>query len=388
MVCKHCHKDIPNDAKYCHLCGKQQNMQSKRHRRHRPQSQGSIVKLSGKREKPYWVRLPADYSTGVAIRESLGCFVTYSAAAEALSKALYTPEQVQQTQKTVTLQDIYDQFVDSHYFERLSKSAKGCHRSAWKHLQSCKNIPVSEINKATFQIPIDEMGVAGMKRETQAKVRNLASLLCAEAMGLGLISVNYGKLVQLSRTDTEPAKPFSSEQIKLLWAAADSHDKDAMTVLVLIYTGMRPGELLSTDIAQHLHTKGHFCYIQHGSKSTAGRNRIIPIPKILHPIIEQLVDGRTSGPLIAAEQGGFWRVDNWRSRRFKPLMSRLSLQGFTPYSCRHTFANILKRRGVDPLIAKEVFGHADYATTVERYQSTTEEDITQICVAIDDIDRP
>lgn len=388
MECKCCHATIPNEAKYCHLCGKQQISKTKRHRRHRPQSQGTITKLSGQRANPYWVRLPADYSSGVPTRESLGCFPSYASAAAALAKALYAPEQAEQQPKTLTLQDIYERFIRSHYYEGLSKHAQGSHRSAWRHLEQCAKVPVSAINKDTFQKPIDAMCHAGFKRETMAKVRNLASLLCKEAMGLSLMTTNYGALVQLPRTDTEPAKPFSSAQINLLWKASDVGDKDAMTVLVLIYTGMRPGELLSTDIAQHLHTKGHFCYIQHGSKSAAGRNRIIPIPKILHPIIEQLVDGRTSGPLIAAEQGGFWRVDNWRSRRFRPLMSRLSLQGFTPYSCRHTFANILKRRGVDPLIAKEVFGHADYATTVERYQSTTEEDITQICVAIDDIDRP
>jgi len=387
MDCKHCHKDIPNDAKYCHLCGKQQTVQPKRHRRHRPQSQGTITKLSGQRTNPYWARLPADYSSVHPVRESLGCYPTYAAAAEALSKALYVPEKVEQKQITVTLQDIYNRFISSHYFEALSKSAQGSHRTAWKYLLQCASVPVSEINKDTFQTPIDEMRDGNLKRETMAKARNLASLLCKEAMGMGLITVNYGQLVQLPKTDTEPAKPFASSQIKLLWEASDMGDKDEMTVLVLIYTGMRPGELLSTDIAVHLHMDGTYWYIQHGSKTAAGRNRIIPIPKILHSVVAQLVDGRTSGPLIAAEQGGFWRLDNWRPRRFAPLMDRLKLHGYTPYSCRHTYADLQKRRQVAPEIMMEIMGHRDYATTVEKYQTTTDEDIARICAAADGFER-
>ena len=145
MECKYCHKEIiQSEAKYCPLCGKELNAKPKRHRRHRPQSQGSIVKLSGgHRENPYWARLPADYSSGVPVRESLGCFPTYAAAAEALSKALYVPEREAPKEKTVTLQDMYDRFESSHYFDGLSRSAQGSHRSAWKHLSACANIPVS-----------------------------------------------------------------------------------------------------------------------------------------------------------------------------------------------------------------------------------------------------
>lgn len=388
MDCKYCHKDIPNDAKYCHLCGKQQTVQPKRHRRHRPQSQGTITKLSGQRANPYWARLPADYSSGIPVRESLGCYPTYAAAAEALSKAIYTPEQIENKPKAVILHDIYERFLNSHYFENLSKSAQGSHRSAWKHIcQQCGAVDVSAVNKDTFQKPIDDLRADNYRRETLAKVRNLCSLLCREAMGLGLMTVNFGQLVQLPKTDTEPAKPFSSEQIKLLWDAADSNDKDAMTVLVLIYTGMRPGELLSTDIAEHLYIDGPYWYIQHGSKTAAGRNRIIPLPKILHPIIDQLVDSRTSGPLIAAEQGGFWRLDNWRPRRFNPLMERLGLHGYTPYSTRHSYADLQKRRQVAPEIMMEIMGHRDYATTVEKYQTTTDEDIARICAAADGFER-
>lgn len=387
MVCIYCKVKLLQGSLYCHKCGRRQKQQTRKRRR-RAQSQGTITKLNGARQKPYWARLPADYSSGIPVRKSLGCFPTYAAAAEALTKAIYIPEDTPKYKKQINLQEIYYRFISSHYFESLSASAQNSHKTAWKYLVQYANIPISEINKDTFQKTIDAMSAQKMKRESTAKVRNLASKLCQEAMGLSLITVNYGKLVQLPKSDTEPPKPFSSDHIKLLWNAADHGDQDAMAVLVLIYTGMRPGELLSVNIGQHIHTDGDYWYVQHGSKTAAGRNRIIPLPSILHTVIQALVHNRITGPLISTAQGHYWRLDNWRTRRFYRLMDRLNLNGYVPYSCRHTYADMLKRRQIDPLIAKEILGHSDYSTTVERYQTTTMEDISHICAAVDYLERP
>ena len=388
MDCKYCKTPLPGNAVYCHICGKRQHPQSKRRRLRRAQSQGTITKLSGKRENPYWARLPAEYGSDGVTRKSIGCYPTYNAAAEALNKAIYVRESEAVQNCAITLQHIYDRFIASHYYAALSKSGQSSHRTAWKYLTEVSDIPVCEINKDTFQVPIDNMLEAGLKRESMAKVRNLSSLLCKESMGLGLISVNFGMLVQLPKTDTKPSKPFSSADLRLLWSAVDAGNIDAMTVQTMNYTGMRPSELLSVDITEHLHISGEFWYIQTGSKTAAGKNRIIPVPKILHQSILTLIGGRKSGPLIAAERGGFYRLDTWRSRHFNTLMESLGLSGYTPYSCRHTYADIQKRRKADPEVVMRIMGHADYATTVEHYHTTTDEDIARICDTINDIERP
>lgn len=388
MLCRSCQTVLQEGANYCHKCGKKQMTESKRRHHHRAQSEGTITKLSGCRQNPYWARLPADYSSGVPERKSLGCFPTYKAAAEALARAIYSSEGVPKRECRITLQNLYDRFVESHYFDALSKSSQGSHRSAWKHLARNASVPVSSINKDTFQKPINDLCSAGLKRESLAKVRNLSSLLCKEAMGLGLLTVNYGQLVQLPKQDSVPLKPFANKDIRRLWDAFDSGDKDAGVVLILIYTGMRPSELLGMTIGEHLNIGGERWYIQTGSKTKAGRNRIIPIPFVLRPVIQYMVAGRREGPLIAAEQGGFLRLDNWRPRNFNPLMERLGLKGFVPYSCRHTYADLQKRRSVTPEILATIMGHEDYSTTVEHYFSTTEDDIARLCEAADGLGRP
>lgn len=388
MVCKHCNNQIPDNAIYCHICGKKQSVQTTKHRR-RPHAQGTITKLTRNRAASYWARLPADYSSGTAVRKSLGVFPTYKAASEALAKALYVPELEAPVAKTVvTLQTIYDQFIGSHYFDGLSKSAQTSHRSAWKHLSGCSHTPITLVNKETFQYPINTLHNQGYKRETLAKIRNLASLLCKEAMGQGLITINYGQLIQLPKADTTAAKPFSNKDLSVLWKATDKGNKDAMAVLILTYTGMRPAELLSIDIAMHLHREGTYRYFQTGSKTEAGKNRIIPIPSILNNLLDTLIAGHAEGPLIAAEKGGFYRLDNWRPRHFNALMASLKLEGYVPYSCRHTYADLQKRRNIAPELMMEIMGHEDYSTTVERYQTTTSDDILRICQAVDGFSRP
>ncbi len=385
MLCAYCGTKLPKTAKYCSNCGrKQQSLQDGRRHLRRPTSQGTITLLTGRR-KPYWARLPASYESGKAIRVSVGTFATYAEAAEALAKAMYLPSN---NPDELTLKDLYERFISGNYFDQLSVSAQGSHKVAWKHLASCANIRVSCINKETFQRPIDTLSSEGLKRGTLAKIRNLASLLCKEAMGLGIMTVNYAQLVQLPRDDTSHPTPFSSSELRIIWDAADTGNKDAMTVLMLCYTGMRPSELLNVKIEEHIHHIGDVRYIQTGSKTEAGRNRIIPLPSIIHSITDILISERTSGPLIATPNGKHYRLDNWRPRCFNGLLDELGLAGHVPYSCRHTYADLIRRKNISPEIAMTILGHEDYSTAVECYHTITDEDISTICSAVEDLTRP
>lgn len=386
MDCRHCHAELATEAAlYCHVCGRKQHTTAiqRRHAK-RPQAQGSITKLPNRRN-PYWARLPVVYANGKAERRSLGCFATYKEAAEALAKSIYIKES---EVSKLTLKDMYEQFIKSHYFAGLSASAQSSHRSAWKHLALYADVKLCDVNKMTFQVPIDELIRGGMKRSTACKIRNLCSNLCKEAMGINGMSVNYAQLVQLPRDDSESPVPFSTAELSDIWQAADKGDKNAMAILVLCYTGMRPSEMLGVRIEKHLHFDGVSRYLQTGSKTRTGLRRIIPLPPLLYPLVEALIDGRTSGPLIATPTGQQYRLDNWRHRCFNKAMSELGISGRVPYSCRHTYSDILRRKRVDPEVAMVIMGHTDYATTVENYHSTTDEDIGTICAAVCDIERP
>lgn len=390
MDCIKCRKPLPDGALYCPNCGKKQSAEKRVRRPKRSHAAGSIVKLSGPRNRPWLARLPEVISGGKIERPILGCYATYKEADAALREALVNGH----TDKaTLTLGGIYQQFTASNYFAQLSKQGQDSHRKAWKYLMPWAETRISALSTAEFQAAADAMRDKGLKRETIAKVRNLASLLCKECIRMGLLDINYGQLVQLPREDKTAKLPFSLAELIKIWTFAETGEdkKDlqtAWTVLTLCYTGMRPGELLGVELQIHIKQFGGTLYFYTGSKTTAGRNRIIPIPTVIRPFVESLAGGRSSGPLVSAPAGGPWRVDNWRKRAFKPLMDHLGIENATPYTGRHTYADLQKRRDVDPEIMMEIMGHEDYSTTVEHYHTTTDEDISRICQAVQGLERP
>lgn len=386
MQCIKCKKELPEGAVYCLYCGKKQVSATKR-KRHakRPRGSGTICKLSGKRSKPFQAFFPAYWGDSKhAVRKVLGTYATYEEADAALRKALAIGREAHEK----TLDDIYNRFAAGNYFAALSQSGQDSHEKAYKYMANIKDTPVVDLSTTTFQGVVDGMKEKGLSRETMAKVRNLASLLCKECMRAKLMDINFGALVQLPREEKAERRSFSLVELSKTWTKAESGDKTAQAVILLCYTGMRPSELLGVRIEQHIRQRKAWTYIQTGSKTDAGRNRIIPVPDVVIPFLDALKGNRDIGLLLPTSTGVQWREDNWRKRKFYPLMAELEIKDVTPYACRHTYSNLQKRRNVDPEIMMEVMGHADYSTTVEHYHSTTDDDIDRICGAVSGLESP
>lgn len=118
-----------------------------------------------------------------------------------------------------------------------------------------------------------------------------------------------------------------------------------MAVLIMCCTGMRPGELPGINIATHLRSADTSAHFYTGSKTEAGRDRIIPTPLLILPLVQSLCDGRSEGPLVAAQSGKRFRLDTSRNRRFNPLMALLSIQGCTSYTSSSAVITHQKKGG-------------------------------------------
>ena len=62
----------------------------------------------------------------------------------------------------------------------------------------------------------------------------------------------------------------------------------------------------------------------------------------------------------------------FRKKCFNPLMKELGIEGKVPYSCRHTFADLLKQVYGSDTDKAELIGHAD-ASMTKYYQSADHE---------------
>ena len=103
-----------------------------------------------------------------------------------------------------------------------------------------------------------------------------------------------------------------------------------------------------------------------GSKTDAGRNRVIPIgadginayQKIRSKAIS---DGASM--LIDGYEGKNKTAPNFAKRDWRELMEEIGRPGMTPYSCRHTFITRAIRSGMELPVLEAIVGHVDRETT-------------------------
>ena len=215
------------------------------------------------------------------------------------------------------------------------------------------------------------------KRSVCEKIKSLGSMLCKYAMQDDLMNKNYALLLELPPTDSNETIPFTDEEIDILFEN-DSID-DIKVILMMIYCGFRPNEFLSLQRKDIDIEQG---FIRGGSKTEAGKNRIVPIHDKVLPYYKYFVD-KGNPYLIVTQNNTKYSIGNWRRRHFyRPLEQIGILNGeedkhVTPYSCRHTFATLCERAGVNENILTKMIGHTTKKTTDKFYIHRTENEMKQ-----------
>lgn len=369
MICIKCKKEIPDGSIFCNWCGKKQAVEKRKSRR-RANSQGSVYKVSGNRRKPYIALLPCKYDKeGNANRTTLGYYETKTAALNALSEAisLNITDRI-----NMTLATAFEAWKQTAYRE-LSKKSIEAYDICFKHLESLHDTKIKDIKADDVQAIIDEKSNAVA---TCKKIKNLYSQLCKYAMSQDIISQNYAQFLKMPKSDKKEKEIFSTSDIKILL----SHDSDetAMIILILIFSGMRIGELF--DIRkENVYLDDVPPRIIGGKKTEAGTNRIIPIHSQILKYIKYFYD-KPGKYLISNSQGQRMSENNFRNREYYPYLEDHNIEKKSPHSTRHTFATMLQAEGAKPEDLIRVIGHTDYKTTTENY---IHQDITKLSEMIE-----
>ena len=111
------------------------------------------------------------------------------------------------------------------------------------------------------------------------------------------------------------------------------------------------------------------CYDNHfigGSKTEAGKNRVIPIGPDGLAAYQKIrakatMDGKPL--LIDGYSGKNKTSDNFAKRDWKELMQECGIEDMTPYNCRHTFITRSIRAGMELPVLEAIVGHVDRETT-------------------------
>lgn len=354
-TCQKCGSPLPEGAVYCPSCGKKQ-VAEKRKRRKRGNGQGTVIKKPGNRKRPWEAQKGGVY---------IGVFATRTEAERALEQLADSP--VPDT-INLTFAQVYDRWFPEHT-RTLSKSAVRNYKLAYSRCEPLWARPFRRIRASEFQAIIQEMEEKGLSKGTCEKTLQLFGQLSKWAIRENIASVNYAQFVKISATKKSTRKIFTDEQISRI---KTSQDPAAQIALILLGTGCRPNELFSAKLENC-----HENYFVSGSKTEAGKNRIIPVSPIA-------MDAYTQLRARAIASGGDRLIDGYHGNRlydnfakidWHRLAASLSIQGMTPYSFRHTYVTKAVEAGVRPEILQKILGHKAYGTTVNVYTHLGAEEI-------------
>ncbi len=201
----------------------------------------------------------------------------------------------------------------------------------------------------------------GLSYSSLKKVRSLISLLEKYALKTESITKAYAPLLSIGRNrPVRPHHTFSRQKINRLWAAVDCPGVD--TVLILLYTGMRCGEMLQLQ-KNDVHLRQR--YIRITRSKTAAGIRIIPI----HHRIAPLIEARMKSPgdaLICDTTGRPYNYGRYCTV-WRTVMHRIRADGHTTHDCRHTVATLLDNVGANETAKRRILGHAGGDVTERVY---------------------
>lgn len=355
MQCVKCKKDIPDGSAFCCWCGKKQEAQPRKTVK-RANGTGTVYKLQGRRTRP-WVA-----AKGKTI---IGYFDKKTSALEALARL--QGRSIDEIYNW-TFKEVYEAWKDEH-FREIGERGIESYKWAFDILKPLHSRKFRELRTADYQEVIDKY--RDKSYSTLSKFKQLATQMSQWGIRQELITTNFASFIKLPENVKKEKDIFSAEEIEAL---EKDGSQEAKVVLMMVYTGMRIGELFNLRVENV-----HETYVIGGEKTKAGRNRIIPIRSEGRVFFAEFKQRATNEFLISGYSGQKVAA-NFRKRDYYPLLDRLGISKKTPHTARHTFASWAVANNIKPELLQKMLGHADYSTTANIYEHF---DIDQLIDAID-----
>lgn len=317
-----------------------------------PNGFGSVYKLTGNRRRPWIARVTVGWDGEKQLFQTLGYFAKRQDAMAALADYHRNP----MPRATITLGALYEEWAEQKYLSGISKSMVDGYKAAWKHLSRLEKVTMREMRTKHMQDIINDAYGAGLSKSSLQKIRTLCAQLFEYALEHDIAPKDYSQFIKLPKFENDEKERYTDLEIKRLWDSV--HVPWVDTILMLIYTGFRINEFLaltrfSVDLEQDI--------IRGGSKTQAGKNRIVPI----HPRIRPLIVRRynENGDYLITLDGKKLSARKYREDIYRPTLAKVGVRVLNPHACRHTCASLLYAAGVGLKERQKILGHVDVETT-------------------------
>lgn len=362
MNCRKCSRDLPADAIFCCYCGVK--LVAERSTRTKGNGLGSVYKRP---DRGTWcaavtVKIVAANGKIQQKRRVKSGFKTKKAANEYLAAVLSGNEQ-RHTKAVPTVADLYQQFVDAP-----GKKPGASTMSAYRTAFSKRIMPVcGDLEVDVVSLKHLEEAIRGLNYDPAKDVKDLMSKLFQRAIADGFVQVNPAPLLALPEKQSAEIPAWLPAEIESLWEAYGSGDRIAASCLLMIYTGMMPGELFS--LKKDMINWEERTIIGCGLKTKERRERSIVLSASVLPVLRDLCDTSPSRNdfVLGMNKDKFYDL-------FSQMKKDLNIrQEVRPYSSRHSTATELELMGVSPSVIAQVLRHKNYATTAKHYIDISDE---------------
>lgn len=355
-----------------------------------PNGFGGVAKLPGKRRNPYRARVTMGWELTPTneprqIYHTLGYYATRKEALLALAEYNRNPYDL--ATRNATFDYCFNAWTEKHRAKH-PVAASGF-QSLYRLCDPIKELPMIDIRLKHLQEIMDS--VSDRSISLQDKLKTIFLKTFRFAMENDIVQKNYAQYVTITKTPPKQDiknKFFTTEQIQAILDKKDTllpfpvqrlsyvDVRPADSILVLLYTGVRIGELLSikcSDIdlsARTIHVRG---------TKTKSADRIVPIHKNIIPYIQNsLANNREY--LFETPAGNPYNPKQYASYIFTPFMKLIGAT-HTPHATRHTFISLMDKCGItaDSVVLKRIVGHANSSIT-EHY---THKELDELLSAID-----
>ena len=335
-----------------------------------PNGFGNVSKLSGKRRNPWRARK----TTGWIIDEetkktkqqyvTIGYYPTRQLALQALSEYNANPYDLDANK--ITFAEVYEKWSEKKY-EEISHSNVSGYKASYNLCAALYDMKFADIKLSHLQSVVDN---SGKNTPSLKKLKILFNQLFDYAVMHEIISREKHMVEYLKVGSAEKSTKhyrFTDDEVATLWRWSENNEY-VQVILMLIYSGVRPGELFNLKCSSVDLNAGYF-NIEKGKNDNAVRK--VPIHDKTLPFFKHWMS-KGNEYLITNRSGSKFNFEtnhiSYIGSYWKPVLRDIGILEYTneqgetaehlPHDTRQTFASMWAAKKLDEAMRRKIQGHS------------------------------